>query len=157
MIGPCCSSWRVDAVAEDNTVNIAEKAAGFAVTGHTGTEAGVSVTVTLGAHTFAAATSAKATPDASTATWSVPVPAGAGYVTGAALALTVAAAKTGPGYTSPPNATRSLTVDLTAPTKPSYTVAGGYTLTVGVAAATLSPSSGTGIDTYACGGSCPRA
>ena len=49
----------VDDVAGDNTVNIAEKADGFSISGHTGSEAGVAVTVTLGTETFTAATSAK--------------------------------------------------------------------------------------------------
>ena len=38
----------LDAIAGDDTVNIAEKAAGFAIGGDTGTESGVSVTVTVG-------------------------------------------------------------------------------------------------------------
>ena len=139
----------VDDVADDNTVNIAEKAAGFAVTGHTGTEAGVSVMLTLDNHTFDTVTSAKAQ-DATNATWSVPVGPGADYVTGTALVLTVAAAKT--GYTAPDDATRSLTVDLTAPSAPSYTVPFDYALTVGVAADTLSPTGGTGIDSYSAEG-----
>ena len=38
----------LDAIAGDDTVNIAEKAAGFAISGATGSEGGVSVTVTVG-------------------------------------------------------------------------------------------------------------
>ena len=38
----------VDAIATDDTVNIAEKTAGFAISGTTGSEGGVSVTVTVG-------------------------------------------------------------------------------------------------------------
>ena len=50
----------LDDIAEDNTVNVAEKAAGFAITGDTGTEAGVAVTVTVGA---TALTATSADPD----------------------------------------------------------------------------------------------
>ena len=42
----------VDAVAGDNTVNSAEKTAGFSIEGNTGAEADVTVTVTLGTQTF---------------------------------------------------------------------------------------------------------
>ena len=40
----------VDAIAGDNRVNIAEKAAGFSISGDTGSEGGVSVTVTVLEH-----------------------------------------------------------------------------------------------------------
>ena len=61
----------VDDVAGDNTVNIAEKADGFNISGNTGTEAGVAVTVTLGTETFTAVTSSSGTDPA---TWLVDVP-----------------------------------------------------------------------------------
>ena len=115
----------VDDVAGDNTVNIAEKTAGFTISGATGAEAGVSVTLILGTETFAAVTSAKVQ-GATDATWSVTVPANAAYVTGTSLALSVTAAKT--GYTAPAPVTRSLTVDLTAPTAPSYTAPAALTV-----------------------------
>ena len=67
----------------------------------------------------------------------------AAYITGASLTLTVAAAKT--GYTSPSDFTNTLTVDLTAPTAPSY--AAPTALTVGVAITPLIPTGGTGIAT----------
>ena len=38
----------LDAIATDDTVNIAEKVAGFSIGGNTGSEGGVSVTVTVG-------------------------------------------------------------------------------------------------------------
>ena len=72
------------------------------------------------------------------------------YVTGNPLALTVAAAKT--GYTAPADVTRDLTVDLIAPAKPGYTVPDTYTLTVGVAAETLTTAGGSGIDSYSAEG-----
>ena len=67
----------LDAIAGDDTVNIAEKVAGFTITGDTGTESGVSVTVEMGTATLPA-TSAD---DSGTATWSVSVAADATYIT----------------------------------------------------------------------------
>ena len=118
----------LDAIATDNTVNIAEKAAGFAISGDTGSEAGVSVTVTVGG-TELTATSAAA------GAWSVDVPANAAYLTGASVAVTVSASKT--GFTSPGDVMRTLAVDLTAPAA-SYTAPG--TLQVGVAIGAMTPS-----------------
>ena len=129
----------LDAIAEDNTVNVAEKTAGFTISGDTGTESGVDVTVTVGA-TELTATSAEADP----ATWSVSVPADASYITGASVDVAVNASKT--GYTSPSAVQRTLTVDLTAPTAPTYTAPGS--LKVGVAITAMSPSGGSGIDEY---------
>ena len=130
----------VDAVAGDNTVNSAEKTAGFSIEGNTGAEADVTVTVTLGTQTFNAVTSATAA-GATAATWSVPVPGGSTYVTGTTLALTVAAAKT--GYTSPAAVSRTVAVDLTAPTAPAYTAPSA--LTVGEAITALFPAGGSDI------------
>ena len=118
----------LDAIAGDDTVNIAEKAAGFAIGGDTGTESGVSVTVTVGS------TPLTATSDAGGA-WSVAVPADAAYLTGTSVAVTVSASKT--GYTAPSDVTRALAVDLAAPTA-SYTAPG--TLKVGVAVGAMTPS-----------------
>ena len=67
----------LDVIAGDGTVNIAEKAAGFEIGGDTGSEGGVSVTVTLG-DTELTATSADADP----AIWSVSVAPDASYITG---------------------------------------------------------------------------
>ena len=133
----------LDAVATDDTVNIAEKTAGFTISGDTGSQGDVSVTVTVGA-TELTATSAEADP----ATWSVSVPADASYITGASVDVTVSATKT--GYTAPDNVERTLTVDLTAPTAPTYTVPDS--LQVGVAIAAMSPSDGIGIDEYSATG-----
>ena len=133
----------LDTVATDNTINIDEKAAGFTISGDTGPQAGVSVTVTVGA-TELTATSADADP----ATWSVSVPADASYITGASLVVEVNATKT--GFTAPAAITRTLTVDLTAPTAPTYTAPGS--LKVGVAITAVSPSGGIGIDEYSATG-----
>ena len=134
----------VDAITGDDTINIAEKAAGFDITGDTGTEAGVSMTVEIGSTTLIA-TSAD---DSGTAIWSVSVPADASYITGTSVDVTVSAAKT--GFTSPSAITRTLAVDLTAPTAPSYTAPSS--LKVGEAIAAMSPTGGAGIDEYSATG-----
>ena len=41
---------KVNAIATDGTVNIEERAAGFAISGDTGSEGGVTVTVRVGTH-----------------------------------------------------------------------------------------------------------
>ena len=64
----------LDDIADDNAVNIAEKAAGFTIGGGTGSVSDVSVTVTVG-------TTALAATSGSDGTWSVSVPAGANYIT----------------------------------------------------------------------------
>ena len=133
----------LDAIAGDDTVNLAEKAAGFSISGDTGSEGGASVKVSVGAADLTA-TSSSANP----ATWSVSVLAGAAYITGASVAVEVTATKT--GYTSPSAVQRSLTVDLTAPTAPTYTTPSS--LKVGVPIAAMSPSGGSGIDRYSATG-----
>ena len=102
----------LDAVAGDDTVNIAEKTAGFATSGDTGSEAGVTVSVTIGSQSPLTATSA------ANGAWSVSVPADATYITGTSVTVTVSATKT--GFTAPSSVTRTLTVDLNAPSA-SYT------------------------------------
>ena len=79
----------LDAIAGDDTVNIAEKGRRFTISGDTGSEAGVSVSVTIGTESPLTATS-----DAGGA-WSVAVPADAAYLTGTSVAVTVSASKTG--------------------------------------------------------------
>ena len=123
----------LDAIAGDDTVNIAEKAAGFAIGGDTGSEGGVSVTVTVGS------TPLTATSDAGGA-WSVAVPPGASYITGTSVAVEVNATKT--GYTAPSAMARALAVDLTAP---SATYTAPSSLQVGVAIGAMTPST-TDID-----------
>ena len=134
----------VGAIAGDGTVNIAERAAGFSISGDTGGEAGVGVTVTVGTETLTA-TSAD---ESGTATWSVSVPGGAAYLTGTSVDVTVSASKT--GFTAPADVQRTLTVDLTAPTAPSYTAPA--LLQVGEAIAELNPSGATDIEEYGAGG-----
>ena len=129
------------AIAGDNTVNVAEKAAGFAISGNTGSEGSVSVTVTVGS-TDLTATSSSADP----ATWSVSVPPAASYITETSVNVTVSASKT--EHTVPSNVTRTLTVDLTAPSARTYTAPSS--LKVGVAITAMNPSSAmdTDIDNY---------
>ena len=131
------------AIAGDNTINIAEKAAGFSISGDTGSVGGVSVTVTVGP-TDLTATSADANP----AIWSVSVPASASYITGPSVNVTVNASKI--GFSAPSAITRTLTVDLTAPTAPDYSVPAS--LKVGEAITAISPSGGSGIDEYSATG-----
>ena len=97
----------VGPIAGDNTVNIAEKAAGFTISGDTGSEAGVSVNVTIGSQSPLAASSGAG------GAWSVNVPANAAYIAESSVAVTVSASKA--GFTSPSPVTRPLAVDLTAP------------------------------------------
>ena len=132
------------AIAGDGTVNIAEKAAGFEIGGDTGTEAGVGVTVEIGGETLTT-TSAD---DAGTATWTVSVPADAAYISGASVAVEVNASKT--GYTAPAAITRSLAVDLTAPTAPGYSAPAS--LKVGEAITSMSPSGGIDVAEYGAAG-----
>ena len=119
----------LDTIAGDDTVNSAEKAAGFTIGGATGSEGGVSVSVTLGSQSPLTATSG------SGGAWSVAVPADAAYLTGTSVAVTVSASKT--GYTPPSDVTRALAVDLTAPAA-SYTAPSS--LQVGVAVSAMTPS-----------------
>ena len=138
-------SLSLDAIATDNTVNIAEKTAGFSISGDTGSEAGVTVSVTIGSQSPLTATSADVS---GTAAWSVAVPAAATYITGTSVSVSVTASKS--GFTSPAAVTRSLTVDLVLPTAPGYTAPGS--LTVGEAITALSPSEGSDIDAYSATG-----
>ena len=134
----------VAAIATDDKVNIAEKASGFAISGTTGSEAGVSVTVKVGTASLPATSAG----DAGTAAWSVTVPAAAAYLTETSVEVTVSAAKT--GYTAPDDVERTLTVDLTAPTAPTY--AAPTALKVGAEITEINPAGGSGIDSYAAAG-----
>ena len=132
----------LDTIAGDDRVNIAEKAAGFAISGDTGSEAGVTVSVTIGTESPLTATSG------SGGAWSVDVPANAAYITGASVTVTVSASKT--GYTSPSDVTRALAVDLTAP---SATYTAPSSLQVGVAIGAMTPSTtATDIASYSATG-----
>ena len=130
----------LDAIATDDIINIAEKAAGFEIGGDTGTEAGVGVTVGIGGETLTT-TSAD---DAGTATWTVSVPADAAYISGTSMDVTVSASKT--GFTAPNDVARTLAVDLAAPTAPTYSAP--VSLKVGEAITSMSPSGGVDIDEY---------
>ena len=129
----------LDAIAGDGTVNIAEKGAGFTIGGDTGLVGGVNVTVTLGG-TELTATSADADP----ATWSVSVPSDASSISGTRVVVEVNASKS--GYTAAAVVERTLTVDLTEPTAPSYSAPSS--LQVGEAISAMNPSGGVDIDQY---------
>ena len=129
----------VNAIAGDDTINIAEKAAGFAIAGDTGSDGGVDVTVTVGGTELTTVSGA-----ADPATWSVSVPGNASYITGPSVEVSVSAARTGVNI-SPSDVARTLTVDLSAPQAPTYTAP--VSLQVGVAIA-VDPSGGAGIDAY---------
>ena len=133
----------LNAIADDNTVNIAEKAAGFTIGGDTGSVSEASVTVTVGS-TDLTATSSTDDP----AIWSVSVPGDAADIAGTSVDVAVNASKT--GYTAATAVERTLTVDLTAPEAPTYTAPSS--LKVGVAIAAMSPTGGTGIDGYSATG-----
>ena len=117
------------AIAGDDTVNVAEHAAGFPISGDTGTEADVSVSVTIGSQSPVTATSA------ANGAWVVTVPANATYITGTSVTVTVSATKA--GFTAPSDVTRTLAVDLSAPSA-NYTPPD--TLQVGVAIVAMTPS-----------------
>ena len=138
----------VDVIAGDDTVNIAEKAAGFSIEGNTGTEAGVSVTVTVGATELTATSADPDTADEDgTATWSVSVPAAAAYITGTSVAVTASASKI--GYTAPSDVERTLSIDLVAPTAPTYAAPGSLKVGEDITAMTPSGGADTDIDEYA--------
>ena len=139
-----------DDIAGDDTINIAEKASGFPISGDTGTESGVTVMVTIGGTALTSVTSA--IEDGQTdATWSVTVPANADYITETSVGLSVTATKT--EYTSA-TVTRTLTVDLTAPTV-SYPAPSN--LEVGEAIMAMVPTKSEDIFSYAISsGSLPR-
>ena len=101
-------------------------------------EAGVAVSVQVGTATFST-TSANGT-----AAWSVDVSADASYITGTSVDVRVTAAKT--GFTAPSAVERTLTVDLVAPTAPTYTAPGS--LTVGAAITSMSPTGASGVSEY---------
>ena len=146
---PAPLTLNVDPIAGDNTINIAEKAAGFSISGDTGEEAGVAVTVTVGT-TELTATSVDldATDADDTATWLVTVPAAASYIAGTGVVVTVSASKA--GLTAPAGVERRLAIDLTAPTAPSYTAPAS--LKVGVAVANISPAGAVGVGAYSATG-----
>ena len=138
-----------DDIAGDDTINESEHRNRFTISGDTGAESGVTVTVDIGGTTLTA-TSAIAV-GATEATWSVSPAASAGYVTESITSVSVTATKL--NYTSV-TVTRTLTVDLTAPTV-SYTAPS--ILNVGEAIMAMVPTKSEDIFSYAIsGGSLPR-
>ena len=133
----------LDAIAGDDVVNIAEKASGFAIRGRTGTESGVSVTVEVGTETLSATTETDGT-------WSATVPADADYLTGTDVSVTVEASKT--GYTAATPVTRTLTLDLVAPSSRTYTVPGSLQVGVPVTGVTPSTTTDTDVASYRAAG-----
>ena len=131
-----------DDIAGDDTINIAEKANGFPISGDTGAESGVTVTVNVNGTPVGTATS-----DAG-GDWSVDVgkDEDEGSITGTSVLLSVTATKT--SFTSV-TVTRTLKVDLTAPTV-SYTAP--LSLTVGDAIIAMVPTKSEDIDSYAISG-----
>ena len=97
----------VNTIADDDTINADEKAAGFAITGNTGLESGASVTVAIGSFRLTATSGAAGA-------WSVTVPASAPYIVEPSATVLVSASK--PGFPQARSVTRTLTVDTTAPT-----------------------------------------
>jgi len=93
-----------DDIAVDDVVNIAEKAAGFTISGTT--QPGADVTLTVGESDSLTAT-------VTDRNWSFDVPVDADYITGTSVDVTVRARVTGQAEGS---TTRTLTVDLAAPT-----------------------------------------
>ena len=105
-------------ITGDNRINLAEKGAGFTISGETGTVTGAVVKVTIGTRDpplTLPAESAKA-PDAKQddpAAWSVNVPLNSDHLTAGTVVVKVEASKA--GYTAAPAVNRTLTVDLVAP------------------------------------------
>ncbi len=131
-----------DDIAGDDTINIAEKANDFSISGDTGTESGVTVAATIGTETLS--TTSDAAGD-----WSVTVDRDKDYITEPSVLLSVTATKTGfTGVT----VMRTLEVDLTAPTV-SYTAP--LSLTVGDAIIAMVPTKSEDIDSYAISGDSP--
>ena len=133
-------SVALETIADDDIVNAAEHGLGFAISGTVTTGAsvtvdGASVTVEVGATELTATT-------ASDGTWSVNVGSDASYVVEPSVTVTVGATKT--GHTDASEETRTLAVDLTAPSARGYTVPAS--LRVGVAMGALSPSSTSDTD-----------
>ena len=111
-------SLTVDTVAGDDVVNIREKADGFTVSGDAESEemggvAGASVTVVVGTETLTATSD-------NAGLWSVSVPPNAPFINEPSVTVTVNA--TGMHSTVAPEVTRTLAVDLTAPTIAAVTV-----------------------------------
>ena len=116
-------------IAGNDVVNIAERMAGFAISGTVQTGAAVSVTI----GTVGTDPARPATVTGTGTTWTVAIPVNDSEITGTSVTVTATAMLAGsPNGT----ATRMLTVDLTAPTA-TYTAP--PTLTVGTAITAIMP------------------
>ena len=122
-------SLTLNTIADDNTVNAAEKVAGFAITGNTGSEPVVSVTVTIDAVQLTPVISDSA------GAWLVPIPGDPPYLVEPSVDIHVTATKA--GFTDPTPVTRTVAVDITAP---SVSYAAPSSLTVGVAIDNIDPT-----------------
>ena len=110
------------------------------MSGSTGSEAGVAVTVRIGSETLSATSEAGGA-------WSVEVPADAGYVAEPGVTLTVSAGKS--GFAAVRDVERTVTVDLTAP---AVSYAASSALHAGTPAVMNPVSTDTDIASYAAEG-----
>ena len=113
---PPALALHVAAITDDDTINLAEKAEGFTISGDTGAVDGAAVSVSVGSGTPLTTASAKAQGaqgQNGLALWSVSVPAKAPYITGTSVAVVVTAAGTVHKAAVP--VSRTLGVDLAAP------------------------------------------
>ena len=134
---PPALALHVAAITDDDTINLAEKAEGFTISGDTGAVDGAAVSVSVGSGTPLTTASAKAQGaqgQNGLALWSVSVPAKAPYITGTSVAVVVTAAGTVHKAAVP--VSRTLGVDLAAPAV-RYTAL--TSLQVGEAIARMSP------------------
>ena len=123
-------------IAGDGTINIDEKAAGFPISGNTGTEGGVTVEVTIGTGVLSTTSVA--------GVWSVAVPAAASYIMGTSVSLEVTAEKAGETDAVPFSG--SLIVDLV---KPTVSYIAPQSLTVGTEIIAMVPTASGDTDSYA--------
>ena len=122
-------SLTLNTIADDNTINAAEKVAGFAITGNTGSEPVVSVTVTIDAVQLTPVISDSA------GAWLVPIPGDPPYLVEPSVDIQVTATKA--GFTDPTPVTRTVAVDITAP---SVSYAAPSSLIVGLAINNIDPT-----------------
>ena len=133
-------SLMINPVAGDDSVNEAEKAAGFAISGQT--EPGAIVVVTVNDALVPAATAA------SDGSWTTAVPPNASWITHGVIQVSATASKS--GFVDG-TAANLVTVDLAAP---SVTYTPPTTLTVGTAVTAIQPMTlDQDIDSYALKGS----
>ncbi len=122
-------SLTLNTIAGDNTINAAEKATGLSITGNAGAEPIVSVTVTIGTVQLASVISD------SGGAWLVPIPPNSPYLVEPGVDIQVTATKA--GSTDPTPVTRTVAVDITAPSV-SYTAPSS--LIVGVVIDNIDPT-----------------